>query len=208
MPAMMSGADVPSTMSLMPSSQMMVVRPDRLRTSRSSRASMDGPPRAGASSEYVSGPRMRFPPIPALTTDTRVPRAACRSRAPTSAFSNAKSRTGCAACIAEWIRPMHGTRPGRDPGLCIATISGSCADHRQGTHANSCEPSHQAQCLDHCVPCRLDPGHRSSRRQLQARDTFRHLDTGLPMDPHHLRDRALQAMTPSRCLRLARGNRR
>ena len=44
----------------------------------------DGPPGKGACVEYSFGPTTWLPPIPALTTETRLPRTACRRRASTS----------------------------------------------------------------------------------------------------------------------------
>ena len=59
--------------SLMPSSQTKVVMPERLMTSRSSRAAADGPPGNGFSGEYSGGPATWLPPMPAFTTATRLP---------------------------------------------------------------------------------------------------------------------------------------
>jgi hypothetical protein len=59
--------------SLIPSSQMKVVTPERPMTSRSSRAAADGPPGNGLSGEYSGGPATWLPPMPAFTTATRLP---------------------------------------------------------------------------------------------------------------------------------------
>ena len=71
-------------MSLMPSSKTTADTPDRPKRSRSRRWSADGPPGTAEEEDNVSGVRIRFPPMPALTTDTRFPYAAWSRRDNTS----------------------------------------------------------------------------------------------------------------------------
>jgi hypothetical protein len=59
--------------SLMPSSQITCETPESVRTSRSRRASAEGPPGKGFCGEYSLGPATWLPPIPAFTTDTALP---------------------------------------------------------------------------------------------------------------------------------------
>ena len=59
--------------SLIPSSQITVVTPERRSTSRSSRCPAEGPPGKGFPGPYSLGPATWLPPIPAFTTATRLP---------------------------------------------------------------------------------------------------------------------------------------
>ena len=64
---------LPEPKSLIPSSQITLATPDRERTSRSSRASAEGPPDIGLLREYALGPLTWLPPMPAFTTATLSP---------------------------------------------------------------------------------------------------------------------------------------
>ena len=70
--------------SLMPSSQITAETPESEMTSRSRRWPEAGPPANGFAALYSAGPAIWLPPMPALTTATRLPYCACSRRASTS----------------------------------------------------------------------------------------------------------------------------